>query len=120
LLLLEIPGIAFRYGVQVGPNPGNGDLLGKPDLSYMMQAVNDIHSPLLQIANRIAVNRERIGVHYPTDSSASRHLASNIWSDIMANDIICPTVHTILSHAKSEWPAGWADADVQVVPAPGP
>ena len=120
LLLLEIPGIAARYGVPqvVGeppmPNPpGSGKFLVQTNLETMMGPVEDIKSPLLQVANRIAVNRERIGVHYPTDSSASRHLAANIWHAMLHEEnqdkrIHCPTVLTMIEHAKSEWPAQWA------------
>jgi hypothetical protein len=65
-------------------------------------------SPLLWLAERIAKNRERLGVHYPSDSAGSRHLAAGIWQALLHDDsdngIYCPTLDTVLAHAKAEWP----------------
>ncbi len=131
LLLLEIPGIYYRYGVlkdkvsidgaDIVPSPEDGHLLRKPRWSDL-RGTAPIKSPLLAIAHRIAVNRERIGVHYPTDSTASRHLAAGIWDALFdrANDtdvdgnpiagIDCPTLMTVLDASKVEWPTPW-DSD---------
>ena len=122
LLLLEIPGIYFRYGVlRDGLNadgdplsPEDGHLLRKPTWDDL-KGTQQIQSPLLSIAHRIAVNRERIGVHYPSDSSASRHLAAGIWdailhrSDDPTQSITCPTLMTVLEKAKVEWPTPWSE-----------
>ena len=35
--------------------------------------------PLLWLASRLAKNRERAGLHYPSDSLASRWLAGAVW-----------------------------------------
>ena len=112
LFLCEIPGIADRYGVlKTGTSPGDGGLLQKPQKSDL-DGRKVIKSPLFTIAQRIAVNRERIGVHYPSDSYASRHLAAAIWERLMKDKsdgdrIDCPTLDTIIAHAKSEWPTPW-------------
>jgi membrane-associated phospholipid phosphatase len=68
----------------------------------------EIKSPLLWLAARLAKNRERLGVHYPSDSSASRHLAAAIWRALLhdtnsSSRIDCPTLLAVLDHAKSEW-----------------
>ena len=113
LLLCEIPGIADRYGVlPTGASPGDGGLLRKPQLSDF-DGRTVIRSPLFTIAQRIAVTRERIGVHYPSDSYASRHLAAAIWERLMkpkgdADHIDCPTLDRMIADAKSEWPTPWA------------
>jgi len=128
LFLLEIPGIYYRYGVlpyddpnaanPVRVNPGAGHLLRKP-VWKDLNGDDPIPSPLLAIAQRIAVNRERIGVHYPSDSFGSRHLAAGIWDallnrplqntpdDAVVRPIDCPTLNTVIEHAKSEWPTPW-------------
>jgi hypothetical protein len=108
LLLLEIPGIVQRYGIfgavagAPGRTPNQGELAG----------IGEITSPLLWLAQRLAKNRERIGCHYASDSSASRHLAAGIWWALLheanADDqIVCPTLHTIILRATSEWPTAW-------------
>ncbi|MFC6636840.1 hypothetical protein GV827_14320 [Sulfitobacter sp. JBTF-M27] len=130
LLLLEIPGIYFRNGVlkddveidgvTVAPSPQDGHLLRKPVWSDLAGTA-PIKSPLLSIAHRIAVNRERIGVHYQSDSSGGRHLAAGVWdalinrpmqnSDAAAviHPIHCPTLDTVLEQAKVEWPTPWIE-----------
>jgi hypothetical protein len=71
----------------------------------------EIKSPLLWLAQRLAKNRERIGVHYSSDSNASRHLAAAVWRallhDTSASGINCPTLRTVLAHAIAEWPTKW-------------
>ncbi len=118
LLLLEIPGLYCRYGVQDPAHaPGSGELLRKPVWSDLNGRA-PIPSPLLDIAQRMAVNRERIGVHYPSDSYGSRHLAAGLWDVLIhqtpqnpaaAGPIACPTLLSVLEQAKAEWPlpAGW-------------
>ncbi len=112
LFLLEIPALAKRYGVfnlatkksrrkscgkyrSEGRKPKPEDLDGR----------GEIDSPLLWLAQRIAKNRERIGVHYASDSSAGRHLARGVWRDILRKQrITCPTLEMVIERAKAEWP----------------
>jgi hypothetical protein len=72
----------------------------------------ELKSPLLWLGERIAKNRERLGVHYPSDSSGSRHIAACIWRALLhdqsADRIDCPTLRTVLGHATAEWPTKWA------------
>ena len=67
------------------------------------------NSPLLWLSQRIAKNRERLGVHYPSDSNGSRHLAAAVWYSLFretdpAKQIICPTLASVKRHAEAEWP----------------
>jgi membrane-associated phospholipid phosphatase len=104
LLLLEIPALQERHGIFTamdgtpGKQPKQGDLNG----------TGEIKSPLLWLAQRLAKGRERIGVHYPSDSSGSRHLAAGIWWALLhdANtktQITCSSLNTVLDRAKAEW-----------------
>ena len=43
----------------------------------------DFYSPLLWLAQRLGKNRERLGVHYPSDTFGSRHLAGAIWRAVL-------------------------------------
>jgi hypothetical protein len=71
----------------------------------------ELRSPLLWLGERIAKNRERLGVHYPSDSSGSRHIAAGIWRALLhqtTSHIRSPTLRTVLNHATAEWPTKWA------------
>ena len=72
----------------------------------------EINSPLLWLSQRLAKNRERLGVHYMSDSMGSRHLAAALWRALLHETdlnkrIVCPTLETVLGHAKAEWPTKW-------------
>jgi hypothetical protein len=110
LFLLEIPELAQRHGVFTavgGPGaqvqlplpPGGG---GAP--ANALTGTNALPSPLLWLGDRLAKNRERLGVHYASDSSGGRHLAAGLWRAIVHDKTIdCPTLHSVLNHAKAEW-----------------
>ena len=104
LLLLEIPPLAERYGIFADTSGAPGQ---KPPSAAVLQGRSEIKSPLLWLAQRLAKNRERLGVHYPSDSSASRHLAAAIWRALIYGDagaqITCPTLMDVLQHARAEW-----------------
>ncbi|WP_439579026.1 phosphatase PAP2 family protein [Elioraea sp.] len=65
------------------------------------------------MAERIARNREVLGLHYPSDTAAGRTLAERIWPTLKA----CPSIHApdgtegglfdgaggLLAKAKAEW-----------------
>jgi membrane-associated phospholipid phosphatase len=110
LLLLEIPALQQRYGLftvfdgtpggAINPNPGGG--------ANPLAGRGEIKSPMLWLAQRLAKNRERLGVHYPSDSAGSRHLAAAIWRALLHDTHLdCPTLKTVLARAKSEWPTNW-------------
>jgi hypothetical protein len=72
----------------------------------------EINSPLLWLSQRLAKNRERLGVHYMSDSMGSRHLAARLWRALLherddTKQIVCPTLQSVIDHAKAEWPTKW-------------
>jgi hypothetical protein len=102
LLLLEIPGIALRYGIFA-----QGGSSGTKPIRDSLKGENVIDSPLLWLAQRVAKNRERAGLHYYSDSLGSRHLAAGIWWALLNNGenrIDCPTLEAVLRRAIAEWP----------------
>jgi len=118
LLLLEIDELAAAYGE---PAPVPGDPGTKPTLADVMSA-DPFNGPLLWLGYRLARNRERIGVHYRSDTAASRYIAGAIWALLMtpadsagdatppgapqvnaANLIECPTLQRVLRMAQAEW-----------------
>jgi len=114
LLLLDVPGIALRFGVfepasaRKGRPPSIDDFIkGGRVVPYG----EDMCCPLLWLAFRLARNRERIGVHYPSDSSASRWLARGIHEAIRTGDadpekgIDLPALRLVRARAESEWSA---------------
>ena len=105
LLLLEVPGIHAFHGVGIG---GNGARGRKPTWDDYRQDIN-LEGSLLWLAARLAKNRERIGVHYGSDSSAGRHLAGGVWNAIFkaptdSSAINLPTLKRVLARASAEWP----------------
>jgi membrane-associated phospholipid phosphatase len=115
LLLLEIPALRQRYGKFTASNGSPGEEI-EPNppgpLSNPLTGTDPINSPLLWLAGRLAKNRERLGVHYASDSSAGRHLAAGLWRALLhetaaARQIECPTLRTVLMRAKAEWPTPW-------------
>lgn len=110
-LLLDVPGIALRYGVfeagaKHGRAPRASDFLDQDGRAVPYG--RDMRCPLFWLAWRLARNRERIGVHYPSDSSASRWLARGIHTAIGAGEIPLPTLQRVQVRACAEWPDGAA------------
>jgi membrane-associated phospholipid phosphatase len=72
---------------------------------------SEVNSPLLWLSQRLAKNRERLGVHYISDSMGSRHLAARLWRALLhekeTTRIVCPTLESVIGHAKAEWPTKW-------------
>jgi hypothetical protein len=57
--------------------------------------------PLERLAQRIARNREVLGLHYPSDSAAGRALAVRTFE--LANSDNCPTIKSLVAAAANEW-----------------
>ncbi|RZL37440.1 MAG: phosphatase PAP2 family protein, partial [Rubrivivax sp.] len=111
LLLLSVEGIADRFGI-FETTPETTETRGRSLVlsDFTTPYGQDQHSPLLWLAWRIARGRERLGVHYPSDSAAGRHLAAQVW-DMCLNQpagadeaIDVPALRTVLSHVRAEWP----------------
>ena len=116
LLLLEIDEVAKLYGEDPTRSDTGGNLFlnGRPTWKSFNDGT-ELNGPLLWLAGRLATNRERIGVHYASDSSASRHLAAGVWDALFrrsprpnnpnytAANIDCPTLMQVLAMAQAEW-----------------
>jgi membrane-associated phospholipid phosphatase len=55
--------------------------------------------PLLAMAQRIARNREVLGLHYPSDSAAGKIIATETFALLRT----CKTVVDLIAAAKNEW-----------------
>ena len=60
-------------------------------------------SPLQMMAQRVARNREVIGLHYPSDSEAGRVLAKKTF-EIITHPGQCVTIQQMIQDAHLEWP----------------
>ena len=103
LLLLEIPQVAARFGIGM---KADGTVSGsKPTWTqYQTDDPAVVNGPLFWLARRLAKTRERMGLHYPSDSSASRHLAGGVWSALFPLQLISvPTLNRIVAKASAEW-----------------
>jgi hypothetical protein len=106
LTLMEIPEVAKSYGEDTAGTSGVRSRVGRQaTLDEVRSTAYVFNGPLLWLADRLARNRERIGVHYPSDSAASRWLAGSIWDGLMHGEvtIACPTFDRVLAFAKAEW-----------------
>ena len=120
LLLLEIDPIRIRFGedplpVPPPPVPPPPRPLGKdvrfrqgvkPRLTDVMHRDVVFGGPLLWLAERLGRNRERLGVHYPSDSAASRWLAG----------AICALLVTPEGNRVTGTPNTWPDLDNLATP----
>lgn len=116
LFLLSVPGIALRFGIF---DCEGGKICGHhPELKNLLDVPygTDQKSPLLWLAWRIARGRERLGLHYRTDSAAGRRLAALVWGACVAREgvpqtekpalhIDVPSLQTVLVRAHAEWSA---------------
>ncbi len=105
LLLLELPNVQERYGLFADGTVARGEAVKLADLA----GTGPIKSALMWLGARLAKNRERLGVHYPSDSAAGRHLGAALWDSLVAGKshtkIDCPTLDLVLSRARAEWPS---------------
>ena len=126
LLLLEIKELEVLYGEY---DHVTGQRI-KPPLATVLDgqghvsvpgvmSTDPFKGPLLWLADRMAKNRERAGLHYPSDSLASRWMAGAIWKlllgtvadatppgvpGVTADDLISvPTLKHCLRMAQAEW-----------------
>jgi hypothetical protein len=111
LLLLSVEGIAERFGIFEKVPQGNETLGRSLRISdFNTPYGQDQRSPLLWLAWRIARGRERLGVHYASDSAAGRYLAAQVWEMCLNEDrgsaaaIDVPALQTVLTRARAEWP----------------
>ena len=114
LLLLEIEPLHQRHGIFSPPTrpatPEFGEAVDYTVAGNALGGTTVADSPLLWLADRVAKNRERLGVHYATDSSAGRHLAAGMVKALLHHPagaggvrLNCPTLKLVLRQAAAEW-----------------
>ena len=85
LLLLEIPQVASRFGIgmTVNGSPAATSRTGSPTrpTTWRLSMARCSGSPVAW------PNAQRLGLHYPSDSSAGRHLAGGVWAAIFSSQI---------------------------------
>ena len=116
--MLEIPEITVLYGEKRGAQGR-----GKPSIDDVMSEAYVFEGPLLWLGDRLGKNRERAGLHYPSDSRASRWFAGAVAAllttpkaaaadatppdadnDVTEDDLIdCPSLQHVLRLSKAEW-----------------
>src|SRR5262249_46726797 len=125
---LVVARVVDVLGAPDRPAPPPKKPLRKPYLSEVMSTAYDFTGPLLWLGHRLGRNRERAGLHYPSDSSASRWIAGAIAAllttrplgggpstpvpaatppdastSVTNNDLIdCPTLQRVLTMARAE------------------
>jgi hypothetical protein len=87
---------------KVMPPAASAPAMTKPKPGAPPVAIPD-SSPLQRMAQRIARNREVLGLHFPSDSAAGKKLAEESFKILME----CPTIkdptNGIIAKAKKEW-----------------
>jgi hypothetical protein len=102
LLLLSVPGIARRFGIIEGGNVGRQPEWLR-DMAQQSYGI-DQRCALLWLAWRIARGRERLGLHYRSDSAAGRRLAALVWDEcVVQRTMRVPALLEVLAHATGEW-----------------
>ena len=112
MALLSIEPLAKRLGLFMAQG-GASQAVGRAPTWADFNATRygeDMKSPMLWLAWRVAKNRERLGVHYPSDSAASRRLAAATWLALTAPadagpgvQISLPSLNKVLVKAQAEW-----------------
>lgn len=110
MFLLSVPGIARQLGI-FDPGAPRGRAPRPQDMAAAYGV--DQRSPMLWLAWRIAKGRERLGLHYPTDSAAGRRLAVLLWQALglaegHAATITVPALDQVRRMAQAEWADGAA------------
>ena len=105
LLLLSVPGIARRFGIVEGNDPVGRRPEWQRDIEGQRYGT-DQKSALLWLAWRIARGRERLGLHYRSDSAAGRRLAALVWDEcVVQRTLPVPALLEVLAQATGEWAA---------------
>jgi hypothetical protein len=108
-----VPNTSFRFSTRIAGPPV--DTSADATQTYVipqnpLPASGAFNSPLMWLSQRIAKNRERLGVHYSSDTTGSRHLAAAICYSLFheadpQKRIFCPMLETVKKRAEAEWPA---------------
>jgi hypothetical protein len=114
------PGLLPPFGPPGHPAFPSGHSTQSHLMTYVLLEVDGIkrrfNKDLRWLANRVATNRERAGLHYRSDSAAGKHLAMGIVCGLMqrvGETFPCPeffkadggTGTGLLAEARKEWPS---------------
>ena len=69
------------------------------EASQKTDATDDDSTPLRRLAQRVARNREVLGLHYPSDSKAGRFLGDESAKILLT----CASVQALIGVAPAEW-----------------
>ena len=67
---------------------------------FLAEAAPYYRDDLYWLAERVALNRERAGVHYPSDTAAGKFIAEQCLATIKAK---CADIPTLFGEAYLEW-----------------
>jgi len=95
------PGLLPAFGPPAHASFPSGHSLQSWLMSLFLQEVlPDYKKELYWLATRVAFNRERAGVHYPSDTAAGKFIAEACTTMIKAH---CPEIVKLFKEAKDEW-----------------
>jgi hypothetical protein len=102
------PGLLLPFGPPRHPAFPSGHSLTGHLTTYILREItavkNTVGKELLWLADRVAKNRERAGLHYPSDSAGGKKLAEEINKKLMLNTSVdYPILDAMLKAAKKEW-----------------
>ena len=104
------PGLLLPFGPPRHPAFPSGHSLTGHLTTYLLTEITNINTnvgqELVWLADRVATNRERAGLHYKSDSVAGQKLAQAIKTALTttgSGKIVSVTFDAILAAAKTEW-----------------
>jgi hypothetical protein len=96
------PGLMPAFGPPAHASFPSGHSLQSWLLSLLLEKTTPCYKDeLYWLAERVALNRERLGVHYPSDTAAGKFIAQKCVESIKAAN--CPEITDLLKKARSEW-----------------
>jgi hypothetical protein len=88
----------------IGPAPGAGVVPSAvPPVNFDAAGFVDSAGPPNRLAQRIARNREVLGLHYPSDSVGGRFIAEKLIKKITTSITSYPKMKALLDAARIEW-----------------
>jgi hypothetical protein len=95
------PGLLPAFGPPAHASFPSGHSIQSWLLSlFLEEAAPAYRDELYWLAERVAFNRERAGVHYESDTKAGRFIARKCKAKIMAS---CPDIKRLFTEAANEW-----------------
>jgi len=97
------PGLLPAFGPPAHASFPSGHSLQSWLLSKFLARVSPDYTDQLDwLADRVALNRERAGVHYPSDTAGGKHIA---YACMVMIDDYCDDIKDLFYKAKKEWTA---------------